>query len=145
MPPVQPGTRPLESDSYTNVDAVPCCHGRSVGAGCDGTRTVALCAGVVWMRMLLRVRVPVDAGTAAITSGKLQETLEAVFSQMRPEAAYFATDGGKRGAFIVFDMQDPSQLPQIAEPLFHNMNAEVEFSPVMTLEDLQKGLQAAHG
>jgi hypothetical protein len=40
-------------------------------------------------------------------------------------------------------MQDPSEIPAIAEPFFMTLNAEVELSPAMTAEDVQKGLSAA--
>lgn len=50
---------------------------------------------------------------------------------------------GQRTGWIVFDMTDPSQIPEIAEPLFLNFDAAVEFVPVMNAEDLQKGLAKA--
>ena len=43
---------------------------------------------------------------------------------------------------MVFDLKDPSDMPLVVEPLFSEMNAEVELSPVMNAEDLQKGLTA---
>ncbi len=42
---------------------------------------------------------------------------------------------------MVFDMADPSQIPQIAEPLFLNVDAAVEFVPVMNADDLRKALE----
>ena len=41
--------------------------------------------------------------------------------------------------FIV-DMQSADQIPALAEPLFQEWGAKVEFHPVMTLEDLKKGV-----
>jgi hypothetical protein len=57
-----------------------------------------------------------------------------------PEAMYFTTFDGRRTAFVVFDMPDSSAIPSFAEPLFMGLNAEVQLSPVMNGEDLQKGL-----
>jgi hypothetical protein len=71
----------------------------------------------------------------------MQETLGA----LRPEAAYFGPENGVRTAFIVFDMQDPSQLPAVTEPLFSKVKATLEMFPVMNQEDLQKGLQQLSG
>ena len=42
---------------------------------------------------------------------------------------------------MVFDMADPTQIPQIAEPLFMNADAAVEFVHVMNAPDLQKALE----
>jgi len=42
---------------------------------------------------------------------------------------------------ILFVLKDASDIPSIAEPFFLNMNAKVEFTPVMTAEELQKGLE----
>lgn len=60
-------------------------------------------------------------------------------------AAYFGPDGGQRTAFIVLDMDDPSQLPAISEPLFSEFNATVEVFPVMDRADLERGLSALGG
>ena len=42
---------------------------------------------------------------------------------------------------IVFDMADTTQIPQIAEPLFMNADAAVEFLPVMNADDLRTALE----
>ena len=92
------------------------------------------------MRMMLRVLMPVEAGNAGIKDGSLPRTIKALIERLKPEAAYFFPDEGKRSAVYVFDMQDASQIPALVEPLFLGMNAEVRLSPVMNFEDLQKGL-----
>ena len=38
--------------------------------------------------------------------------------ELEPEAAYFCDVEGARGAYIVVEMDDASQIPAIAEPLF---------------------------
>jgi len=65
--------------------------------------------------------------------------------QLKPDATYFYAEGGKRTALIVFDMTDPSQIPSVAEPFFHAVEATVELTPVMTIEDLQAGLGRLQG
>jgi hypothetical protein len=62
---------------------------------------------------------------------------------LQPEAAYFTALDGKRTSLIVFDLKEPSQIPSIAEPFFGAVNASIELTPVMTIEDLQPGLQEA--
>ena len=95
------------------------------------------------MRTLLRISVPVVRGNQTIVDGTLPRVLQSVLGKLQPEAAYFYTIAGKRGGIVVFDLADPSQIPAIAEPLFQELDAEVEFTPVMTQEDLTKGLAAA--
>lgn len=46
---------------------------------------------------------------------------------------------------MVFDLRgDPAQIPVIAEPLFRELEAEVEFVPVMTPDELAWCLTMAH-
>jgi hypothetical protein len=90
------------------------------------------------MRFLIKVSIPVEAGNKATREGTLGKTIGRVLSELKPEAAYFTTDGGKRTGFIVVDIKDPHQMPSIAEPWFLAFDAGVEFHPAMTPEDLQK-------
>jgi hypothetical protein len=91
--------------------------------------------------MMLRWTVPVERGNEAIKDGSLARTLESLMEELKPEAAYFWPEAGERGGMMVFDMTDPSQIPQIAEPLFLNVDAAVEFAPVMNAADLKKALE----
>ncbi len=92
------------------------------------------------MRMMLRVQIPVDTGNEQILSGKLPEVIKKAMEKLKPEAAYFYPDGGDRSCIMVFDMQDASQIPSVAEPFFMDLDASVEVFPVMNVEDLMKGL-----
>jgi len=92
------------------------------------------------MRMLLRVSIPVETGNAAVKAGTLGSTIEGILAGLKPEAAYFmADDNGNRSGSIVFDLQDVSQIPAVAEPWFLAFNAKVSIRPVMTPQDLAKG------
>lgn len=95
------------------------------------------------MRMLLRMQMDVEAGNRAIKDGSFGEMLDRVMGQIKPEAAYFTAIDGKRTGLIFFDLQDASQIPAIAEPFFMGVNAAIDLMPVMTPEDVQKGLEEA--
>ena len=90
------------------------------------------------MRFLLKVTIPMEKGNATIRDGSLPKKLQAILSELKPEAAYFTTVGGNRGAYIVVDMKDASQIPAVGEPFFLAFNATIEVYPVMTPEDLMK-------
>lgn len=90
------------------------------------------------MRCLLKVSIPVEIGNAAISDGSLNKTIESILTDVKPEAAYFAEDNGRRTGFIFLDMKDTSQIPALAEPWFLAFNAHVEFHPAMNIDDLKK-------
>ena len=92
------------------------------------------------MRMMLKFTLPVEKSNAAIDDGSIMRTMEALLGKLKPEAAYFAALEGKRGGMIFFDMTEPSQVVEAIEPLFLNLNAETELTPVMNGDDLRKGL-----
>ena len=81
---------------------------------------------------------PVEAGNAAIRNGSLPKTIQSILADLKPEAAYFCEWNGMRTGFIVFDLQDVSQIPAVAEPWFLAFNANVEIHPVMLPADLAK-------
>ena len=93
------------------------------------------------MRTLLKMQMDTEAGSKAIADGSISEMMQGMMERLKPEAAYFGPEDGLRTAFIIFDLEDPSQIPSIAEPLFRTVKAKVTLMPVMNLEDLQKGLQ----
>jgi hypothetical protein len=90
------------------------------------------------MRCLMKVNLPVETGNAAILDGSLPKTIESILAELKPEAAYFAEDGGQRTGFIFFDLKDASQIPAVAEPWFLAFNASVHLRPAMSLDDLKK-------
>lgn len=88
------------------------------------------------MRFLVKVTFPVEAGNAAAKDGF--PAVQKILEQQQPEAAYFIAEGGKRTGLMFLNMDDPSELPKIAEPWFLAMNAEITVTPAMTPEDLAK-------
>jgi hypothetical protein len=96
------------------------------------------------MRMLMTVSIPVEAGNAAARKGSLGSIIQNILADLKPEAAYFSEEDGQRTAFIVFDMNDSSELPAISEPWFLAFNASLRVRPAMNAEDLTAGLLGLH-
>jgi hypothetical protein len=94
---------------------------------------------------MLKIQMPVDAANAAIKDGRLGKVLDATLQRLKPEAAYFTTLDGDRGGIIVFDLQNPSDIPEICEPFFNELHAKIELSPVMIPAEVQIGLAKALG
>ena len=92
------------------------------------------------MRMMMRAKIPVEAGNAGISEGTMTGALQQVMELMQPEAVYIGPEDGERRVLIFFDLKDVSDIPAITEPFFQKMNASVELMPVMNLEDMQAGV-----
>lgn len=92
------------------------------------------------MRMMLRFTLPVEKGNQAIKDGVIAKTVESIMTKLKPEAAYFGPSEGKRSGMVFFDLAEPSQIVEVVEPLFVDLNAAVEIVPVMNADDLRKGL-----
>ena len=92
------------------------------------------------MRMMLKIKIPTESGNRALKDGSLPKLFESLTHKLKPEASYFIAEDGLRCAMFFFDMQDVSQIPGIAEPLFSGLNAELQLVPAMNADDLRKGL-----
>ncbi len=95
------------------------------------------------MRMLMKVQMEVAAANRAIRDGSWEQIMGNAMEQLQPEAVYFTAQDGKRTGFIVFDLKDGSDIPSIAEPFFMSVDAAIDLSPVMTIDDVRKGLEKA--
>jgi len=93
--------------------------------------------------MMLKVSMPTDASNAAFKDESLGKILMGAIDRLKPEAAYFFPEAGRRTALYVFDMTDTAQIPVVVEPFFHGLNADVTLIPVMNADDVAKGMEAA--
>lgn len=90
------------------------------------------------MRMLLNIRIPHEPFNAFVRNGTIGDVMTKILEESKPEAAYFTEQDGTRGAILVVNLDEPSQIPAFAEPWFLMFNADCSFRPVMGLEDLRK-------
>ena len=88
------------------------------------------------MRMLLHVTMPHEPFNTMVKEKKAGLILEKIMRDLKPEAAYFTEEDGKRSALLVIDVAEPSRVPFVAEPFFLNFNADCRFRIAMTPEDL---------
>jgi hypothetical protein len=95
--------------------------------------------------MLMKVRMPVEPFSTLVRNGTAGAKMQQVLEDIKPEAAYFTAIDGHRGGVIIVNMDDTSEIPRLAEPFFLNFDAEVEFHPAMTPEDLGRADLASLG
>ena len=88
------------------------------------------------MRMLMQVKIPHAEFNRAVRDGSAGGKLKQILEETKPEAVYFTERDGQRGALMIVDLAEPSQVPRFAEPWFLTFNADVEFHVVMSPDDL---------
>jgi hypothetical protein len=93
------------------------------------------------VRFLVRAQVPTDAGNKLVKNPKFLQNLEDYMKKVNAEAAYFFEAGGERTFAFIINMDTADMIPSIAEPLFQDLGAKVEFHPVMLIGDLKKALE----
>jgi len=95
------------------------------------------------MRFLISAKIPTEAGNLMVQDAKLLSKLETYINKVNAEATYFFEADGNRVAVFIVDIQSADQIPILAEPLFSGMGAHVELHPLMSLNDLKKGMPQA--
>jgi hypothetical protein len=90
------------------------------------------------MKYLLRFSFGNEAGNEALKDPQFGAKVKQYLTDVKAEHAFFGAIDGQRGGYIVINIDDASQIPSIAEPLFLWLEADMEFIPVMTPADLEK-------
>jgi hypothetical protein len=95
------------------------------------------------MKMLLSVEFPHEPFNALVRNGTCGEVIGRILDTIKPEAAYFTEEGGRRAGVFVIEVKTPSDVPAFAEPFFLNFQADCRFRILMSPQDLQHaGLDA---
>ena len=88
------------------------------------------------MRMLLHAKIPHEKFNAAVRDGSIEKKMKQILEETKAEAVYFTEYDGQRGAILIINVNDPSEVPKFAEPWFLSFNADVQFHIAMTPEEL---------
>jgi len=91
------------------------------------------------MKIILNIEIPNEPFNSMVRAGNAGQTMAAILDGIKPEAAYFHAPGGHRGATMIVDIDDPSEIPSIAEPFFLKLNARCKFDVVMSPQELARG------
>jgi hypothetical protein len=90
------------------------------------------------MKYLMKVSMPNPVANERIKDPQFSAKMKDVLAEVKAEAAYFSTICGDRGGYIVVNIDNASEMPAKAEPFFLWLQAEIDFIPVMTPEELGK-------
>ena len=90
------------------------------------------------MRVMMIARMPHKEFNAALKDGSVGQKMNAILEDLKPESVYFTEMNGLRTAVLVVNIEKSTQIPSVAEPWFLTFNADVEFHPTMSPEDLQQ-------
>lgn len=90
------------------------------------------------MKLLQLVTFPHKEFNEAVLDGTAGEKMNRILETIQPEHVYFTEQDGKRGAVMIIDLSDPSEIPALSEPWFLTFNADVHFRIAMSPADLQK-------
>ncbi|MCS3841507.1 hypothetical protein HNR03_006144 [Pseudomonas sp. JAI111] len=90
------------------------------------------------MKMLMMVECPNEPFNSLIKAGTAGQLIERILASIKPEAAYFTEQDGMRGGIFLVDVNEPSDIPALAEPFFLNFNASCKFRIMLSAQDLQK-------
>jgi hypothetical protein len=91
------------------------------------------------MRFLILAKIPTEDGNKMVQDPKIEKYI----NKVKAEATYFFEADGNRVASFIVDIESADQIPVLSEPLFSGMGAHVELHPVMSLDDLKKGMPQA--
>jgi hypothetical protein len=90
------------------------------------------------MRVMLTISLPAGPFNTLAREGTVGQKIGMIIEETRPESLYFTGNRYGRGAIAVYDIQDGSDIPRVAEPWFLTFNAEIEYGPAITPQELGK-------
>ncbi len=94
------------------------------------------------MRTMVKFTIPTQEANPLVKDGSIGQTMESLMGNLQPEAAYFGPIEGKRGGFIVINMEEGSDVVTKLEHLWLELGATIELYPVATPDELRAGLQS---
>ncbi len=95
------------------------------------------------MKAFLIAKMPHEKFNAAVRDGSAGPKLNRILEETKPQSVHFMEMDGHRTAVMLIEIEDASKIPFYSEPWFLTFDADVEFHPTMTPDDLKRaGLEA---
>jgi hypothetical protein len=94
------------------------------------------------MRVMVKFTLPASEETnIRVRNGSIVQTMETILANLQPEAAYFGPTDGKRGGYLILNMEGESELVTKLELFWLELGATIEIFPLSSVDDLRAGLQ----
>ncbi len=90
------------------------------------------------MKMILNITFPHEPFNSKIKKGTIGDVLNKLMGELKPEAAYFSLNEGKRNIFMIVNVNSSGDYVKYAEPFFLQFNADIKYDIVITPEEIQK-------
>lgn len=97
------------------------------------------------MRHMVRFSIPVDEGNDLVKSGKIGQDFWQPIEDLKPQAAYFFSQNGRRSGFMIVSVAQSSGLVKVVESFWLGLHADFSVTPIVSGEDLAKGLDGIGG
>ncbi len=90
------------------------------------------------MRLLVEITFPNEPFNTLVREGTIGQKIGAAVEATGPKSIYFTEHDGQRGASAVYELNNDSEVPRVAEPWYLAFNATCRFRVAMTPDDLGK-------
>lgn len=90
------------------------------------------------MKVVVNFQFPIEPFNSLVREGTAGKVLTSILESIKPEFVYFYAPDGCRGGTMVVNIDDPSQIPSFAEPLFLKFGARLEVNVAMSAEELAR-------
>lgn len=97
------------------------------------------------MRMLVNITIPPEPFNTAVRDGSAGLTIKRILEETKPESVYFTEQDGERGAVLIVNIANASDIPAFAEPWYLSFEAAVTFRVAMTPDELARSNLGALG
>ncbi len=90
------------------------------------------------MRTIFKISIPPEPFNTLAREGVVGQKIGRIIEETKPETIYFTGNRYGRGALAVYDIQNGSGFPAVAEPWFLTFNAEIEYDAAITPEEMME-------
>ncbi len=105
-------------------------NGSMVNFSTEPTRRVDMVFGIGYGDSIEKARMVLKKGT-------IGKVLNGLMGELKPEAAYFSLNEGKRHIIMVVNVNNAGDFVRYAEPFFLQFNADVKYDIVITPEEIK--------